>query len=77
MTRAAIGSISGSSIPRDDRKPTWRGAMTLEQDLKAGSKIWLSGWSRQVSGADFISLSAEVAVGGGPRRKATITERTS
>jgi hypothetical protein len=75
MTRAARGSIAGSS--RADNRPNMRGALTLEQDLPASTKLWLAAWSKQISGADFISISAEIAIGGGPRRKATITERTS
>jgi hypothetical protein len=36
MTRAAIGSIAGLSAPRADQ-PNMRGALTVEQDLKAGT----------------------------------------
>jgi hypothetical protein len=45
-----------------------RGALTIEQDLPAGSKLWLSAWSKQIAGADFISISAEIAGNGGRRR---------
>ena len=69
MTRAAIGSITGSSIPRPDRRPTWRGSITVEQNLKAGDKLWLAGWSKETAGAPWISIAAEVAVGG-PRKRA-------
>jgi hypothetical protein len=50
-----------------------RGALTIEQDLPAGTKLWLSAWSKQISGADFISISAEIAVGG-PRKRPTTAE---
>jgi hypothetical protein len=70
MTRAAIGSIAGSSAPRADHGPNMRGAITIEQDLRAGTKLWLSAWSKQVAGADFISISAEIATTGGRRRRA-------
>jgi hypothetical protein len=50
--------------PRTDNRPNMRGALTLEQDLKAGSRLWLSAWSKQIAGSDFISISAEIAVGG-------------
>jgi hypothetical protein len=69
MTRAAIGSIAGSSSPRVDHGPNMRGAITIEQDLPAGTKLWLSAWSKQVAGADFISISAEIATTGGRRRR--------
>jgi hypothetical protein len=70
VTRAAIGSIAGSSAPRPDHGPNMRGAITIEQDLPAGTKLWLSAWSKQVAGADFISISAEIAATGGRRRRA-------
>jgi hypothetical protein len=66
--RAAIGSIAGSSAPRADNRPNMRGALTIEQDLPAGTKLWLVAWSKQVCGADFISISAEIAIGG-PRKR--------
>jgi len=56
MTRAAA---------RVDNRPNMRGA--IEQDLPAGTKLWLSAWSKQVAGADFIS--AEIAGNGGPRKR--------
>ena len=68
MTRAAIGSIAGSSAPRADRRPNMRGALTIEADLPAGTKLWLSGWSREVAGAPFISIQCEIAIGG-PRKR--------
>jgi hypothetical protein len=77
VARAAIGSIAGSSAPRADNRPNMRGTLTIEQDLPAGSKLWLAAWSKEVAGADFISISGEVATGGGPRRKPTVTERAS
>jgi hypothetical protein len=68
MTRAAIGSIAGSSAPRPDHGPNMRGAITIEQDLRAGTKLWLSAWSKE-SSAPWISISAEVAGNGGHSRK--------
>jgi hypothetical protein len=67
--RAGRGSLSGRWSPRGDRWPNLRGAITLERDLPAGSKLWLNGWTRQDgAGGEFVSLSAEVAQGG--QRKA-------
>jgi hypothetical protein len=60
-SRAAIGSIAGSSAPRADNRPNMRGALTIEQDLPAGSKLWLAGWSKQIAGAAWISISGEIA----------------
>jgi hypothetical protein len=70
MTRAARGSIAGSSAPRADDRPNMRGALTVEQDIPAGTKLWLAAWSKRISGADLISISAEIAVGG-PRKRST------
>jgi hypothetical protein len=69
MNRAAIGSIAGSSAARADTRPNMRGALTLERDLPAGTRLWLAAWSKQIAGADFISISAEVAGSGGPRKR--------
>jgi hypothetical protein len=46
-----------------------RGGMTIEQDLPAGSKLWLSAWSKETVGAPWISISAEIAGNGGYSRK--------
>jgi hypothetical protein len=72
--RAAIGSIAGSSAPRADNRPNMRGALTIERDLPAGTKLWLVAWSKQIAGADFISISAEIAGNGGPRKRREGTE---
>jgi hypothetical protein len=69
VTRAARGSIAGSSAPRADNRPNMRGALTIEQDLPAGTKLWLSAWSKE-DPAPWISISAEVAVGGRRKRSA-------
>jgi hypothetical protein len=69
MTRAAIGSIAGSSAPRPDNRPDMRGGITIEQDLPAGTKLWLSAWSKETAGAPWISISAEIAATGGRRRR--------
>lgn len=67
--RAAIGSIAGSSQPRANNGPQYRGAITIEQDLPAGTKLWLSAWWREAAGAPFISISGEVASHGGRNRR--------
>ena len=69
MTRAAIGSIAGSTMVRLDAVPSMRGAITIEQDLPAGTKLWLSAWWRETAGAPWISISGEIASHGGRNRK--------
>lgn len=65
--RAARGSLGGRWTPRADRRPNLTGAITLEQALPAGTKLWLSGWTRSAVGEEFVSLVVEVA-SGGPRK---------
>jgi hypothetical protein len=64
--RAARGSLTGRWTARADSLPNLRGAITLERDLPAGSKLWLSGWTRTIGGpygAEYLSISATVAEG--------------
>jgi len=68
VTRAAIGSIAGSSSPRADHGPNMRGAIAIEQNLPAGTKLWLSAWSKEIHGVPWISISAEIATTGGRNR---------
>jgi hypothetical protein len=68
MTRAARGSIAGSSAPRANNAPNMRGAMTVEQDLPAGTKLWLSAWSKKTCGGPWISITAEMDGNGGFHR---------
>jgi hypothetical protein len=66
------GSLSGRWAPRDDRAPNLRGAIVIEEPLPAGTKLWLSGWTKKVvageGSAEFISLAADIAIGG-PRKR--------
>jgi hypothetical protein len=57
--RAARGSLTGRWAPRAGR-PNLRGAITIEQDLPAGSKLWLAGWTRTAAGCEEF---------GGPRKR--------
>ena len=69
--RAARGSLTGRFTRRDDGLPNLRGAITIEVDLKAGSKLWVRGTTRSLNGpygGDWaIELAGEVAHRG-PRR---------
>jgi hypothetical protein len=46
-----------------------RGALTIEQDLPVGTRLWLSAWSTETAGRPWISISAEIAGIGGPRKR--------
>jgi hypothetical protein len=45
-------SLSGRWSPRADGEPNVTGAIVIEHDLQAGSKLWLSGWTRTAAGCD-------------------------
>ena len=66
--RAGRGSLAGRWTARGDGHPNLRGAITLDCDLKAGSKLWLAGWTRSAAGCEeFVALVVSVA-SGGPRK---------
>jgi hypothetical protein len=68
--RAGRGSLTGSMPARADRLPNFRGAITIERDLPAGTMLCLAGWTKPVctDGPEFISLSVELANKGGRNR---------
>jgi hypothetical protein len=71
--RSGIGSLSGNMNPHRDRSPNFRGSLSVEQDIPAGTKLWLCGWTR--SGPDgcwWISISADVATKGGRARRPAV-----
>lgn len=67
------GSLTGRWTARDDRLPNLRGALTIEEDIPAGTKLWLSGWTKKVAAGtdcgEFVSLAADIAIGGPRKRK--------
>jgi hypothetical protein len=67
--RAGRGSLTGRWEVRSDRLPGFRGVLALEQDVKAGDRLWLTAWVRQDGiGCEFLSIAAELAGKGGRRR---------
>jgi hypothetical protein len=66
--RAARGSLTGRWKATGDNRPNIRGHLTLEQDLPAGTTLHVAGWTREVAGVEFVSLSATVAIGGARAR---------
>lgn len=59
---AAHGSLTKVPSPESDRHPTHKGSMTLKMDLRAGQKVWLSGWTKTGDdGSKYLSLSAQPA----------------
>ncbi|MGA7959319.1 MAG: hypothetical protein WB772_02060 [Xanthobacteraceae bacterium] len=38
-----------------------RGGIMIERDLRAGTKLWLTGWTKTIAGGGYVSLLVEVA----------------
>jgi hypothetical protein len=55
-----------------DQTPNLRGAVTIERDLPAGTRLWLSGWTKTVIGGEFGSFALEIAGKGGRARSAAM-----
>ena len=63
------GSLTGRWQPRPGTCPNIRGGITIERALPAGSKLWLTGWTKTIAGGEFVSLVVEIAEKDGrPRR---------
>jgi hypothetical protein len=74
--RAGIGSLSGRWEPRR-RGPNIRGGITIERGLPAGTKLWLTGWTRTIVGGDVVSLVVEIAAAEGRGATSTIGGKRS
>jgi hypothetical protein len=73
--RELVPTAAGCRTQRGDTDepgpaPNMRGSLTLEADMKAGERLWLTGWTKvePASGAEWISIVAESAGKGGRRR---------
>jgi hypothetical protein len=60
LDRVGRGSLTGTweSWPGG---PNIRGGLTVERDIPANTKLWLSGWTRKIAGGEFVSLLLEIA----------------
>ena len=61
IQRAGRGSLTGRWEPRPGSCPNIRGGITIERDLPAGTKLWLTGWTRTIAGGEFASVLVEIA----------------
>ena len=59
--RVGGGSLTGRWEPRPGVCPNIRGGITIERDLPAGTKLWLTGWTKTITGGDFVSVLVEIA----------------
>ena len=67
--RVGRGSLTGRWRRRRGACPNIRGGITIEHDLPAKTKLWLTGWTKTIAGGEFVSLLVEIAVKGGRERR--------
>src|SRR5437762_6539697 len=67
--RVGRGCLTGQWRARDNKWPNLRGAITLERDMAAGSRLWVTAWTVQTpDGTEWLSLVLDVAGKGGRAR---------
>jgi hypothetical protein len=49
--RVGKGSLTGRWKPRTGNCPNIRGGVTIERDLPANTRLWLTGWTKTIPGA--------------------------
>ncbi len=59
--RVGRGSLTGRWKRRPGACPNIRGGITIERDLRAGTKLWLTGWTKTIAGGEFVSILVEIA----------------
>jgi hypothetical protein len=55
------GSLTGRWEPRPGACPNICGGITVERDVPANTRLWLTGWTKTIAGGEFVSLLAEIA----------------
>ena len=63
--RVGRGPLTGRWEPRPEVQPNIRGGITIERNISAKTKLWLTGWTKRIAGGEFVSLLVEIADGGG------------
>lgn len=59
--RVGRGSLTGRWQPQPGAYPNIRGGITIERDLRAGTKLWLTGWTKSIVGGEYVLLLVEIA----------------
>jgi hypothetical protein len=59
--RAGRGSLTGRWEPRPGACPSIRGGITIERDIPARTRLWLTGWTKRIPGGEWVSLLVEIA----------------
>jgi hypothetical protein len=65
VERIGRGSLTGKWAPRPGACPNIRGGITIERDLPAKTKLWLTGWTKTIAGGEIVSVLVEIAEEGG------------
>ena len=63
--RVGQGTLTGRWEPRLGAYPNIRGGITIERDLPAKTKLWLTGWTKTIGEGEFVSVLVEIADEGG------------
>ena len=63
--RAGRGSLTGSWKPRPGSCPNIRGGITIERDVPANTRLWITGWTKKIAEGEFVALLVEIAEEGG------------
>jgi hypothetical protein len=67
--RVGRGSLTERWEPRPGACANIRGGVTIERDLPAKTRLWLSGWTKTIAGGQLVALLVELAdEGGRPNR---------
>jgi hypothetical protein len=67
--RAGRGTLTGKWKSLPGSRPNIRGGITIERDLPANTRLWLTGWTKAIPGGEVVSLLVEIAnKAGRPRR---------
>jgi hypothetical protein len=69
LGRVGRGSLTGRWKPRPGGRPNIRGGITIERDLPANTRLWLTGWTKSIAGGELVSVLVEIAVEGGRRSR--------
>ncbi len=62
--RVGRGSLTGRWKPRQGG-PNIRGGLTIERDVPAKTRLWLTGWTKVIAGGEVVSILVEIAEEGG------------
>lgn len=65
---AAKGSLSKAKDKASENHPDYKGSLTINEDLPAGTKLWLSAWLNQGDNGMYMSIKASVAEDRPPRQ---------